>query len=100
MRCPRCGWRGEGRELAQSEDEWGACEACPKCGVQMKGSFQIILGEIGAARLAEVVVGVEYFYIDGVDINEVRLPRDEATLKLIRDLIDKLLEKDAEDHSR
>ena len=32
VRCPRCGWRGEGGELAQAEDEWGACEACPACG--------------------------------------------------------------------
>ena len=31
VRCPRCGWRGEAKELAQVEDEWGACEACPVC---------------------------------------------------------------------
>lgn len=31
VRCPRCGWRGEAKDLAQTEDEWGACEACPRC---------------------------------------------------------------------
>ena len=33
-RAAKCGgvWRGEGGELAQAADEWGACEACPRCG--------------------------------------------------------------------
>lgn len=57
----------------------------------MENSFQIILGEIGDVTLAQVRVGVEYFYIDGVDINELRLPRDERTLLLIKELIEQLL---------
>lgn len=41
--------------------------------------------------VAHVSAGVEYLYIDGVDMNELRLPRDADALRLIAQLIPELL---------
>lgn len=36
--------------------------------------------------------GVEYYYVDGIDMNPVRLPQDRRALALIAELIDQILE--------
>lgn len=32
VRCPRCGWHGDGGELVMVADEYGEAESCPGCG--------------------------------------------------------------------
>jgi hypothetical protein len=40
--------------------------------------------------------GAEYLYVDGLDINQVRLPQDEKTLAAIAELIGKIINEEHE----
>lgn len=53
-------------------------------------------GEDNGACTVCVSEGAEYFYVDGLDINQVRLPRDEKTLAAISELIGKITSEEHE----
>lgn len=52
--------------------------------------------EDNSAYTVCVSEGVDYYYVDGLDINQVRLPRDEKTLAAISELISKIINEEHE----
>jgi len=50
--------------------------------------------EAGGAYTVCVSEGAEYYYVDGLDINQVRLPQDQKTLAAIAELIGKIINED------